>query len=178
MDLITQLQDKLDHLLYVFGTCIGVLQRDAPPSSFFNNPQNQQQQQQNPQTQQQQQNPQTQQQLPPPPPPQQQQQQQQQPQQQPQPTEEWDAPSKMALQVIETSKVIESYIEKLPGFDKTEDQQYEDLKNLNTQSKQVSNELLSSRRDAIELLKMVKESILYISEESKNEETDQQPMQQ
>ncbi|KAM9970124.1 hypothetical protein ACTFIR_001969 [Dictyostelium discoideum] len=177
MDLITQLQDKLDHLLYVFGTCIGVLQRDAPPSSFFNNPQNQQQQQQqqqNPQTQQQQQqqqqNTQTQQQLPPPPPPPQ--------QQQPQPTEEWDAPSKMALQVIETSKVIESYIEKLPGFDKTEDQQYEDLKNLNTQSKQVSNELLSSRRDAIELLKMVKESILYISEESKNEETDQQPMQQ
>ncbi|KAM9995556.1 hypothetical protein ACTFIY_001741 [Dictyostelium cf. discoideum] len=174
MDLITQLQDKLDHLLYVFGTCIGVLQRDAPPSSFFNNPQIQNQQQQNPQIQQQQQqqNPQTQQ------PPQQPPQPQQQQQQPPQPTEEWDAPSKMALQVIETSKVIESYIEKLPGFDKTEDQQYEDLKNLNTQSKQVSNELLSSRRDAIELLKMVKESILYISEESKNEETDQQPMQQ
>ncbi|KAN0024252.1 hypothetical protein ACTFIV_008653 [Dictyostelium citrinum] len=162
MDLITQLQDKLDHLLYVFGTCIGVLQRDAPPSSFFNNTQNQQ----NQQIQQQ------------PPQPQQPQQPQQQPPQQQQsqtsPTEEWDAPSKMALQVIETSKVIESYIEKLPGFDKTEDQQYEDLKNLNTQSKQVSSELLSSRRDAIELLKMVKESILYISEESKNEETDEQ----
>ncbi|KAN0019615.1 hypothetical protein ACTFIU_002832 [Dictyostelium citrinum] len=165
MDLITQLQDKLDHLLYVFGTCIGVLQRDAPPSSFFNNTQNQQ----NQQIQQQPQQPQQQQQQQPP----------QQQQSQPTPTEEWDAPSKMALQVIETSKVIESYIEKLPGFDKTEDQQYEDLKNLNTQSKQVSSELLSSRRDAIELLKMVKESILYISEESKNEETDeQQPMEQ
>ncbi|KAN0038763.1 hypothetical protein ACTA71_000951 [Dictyostelium dimigraforme] len=170
MDLITQLQDKLDHLLYVFGTCIGVLQRDAPPSSFFNNPQNQLQPQQNQQLQQQQQQQN-----------QQQHQQQAQPPQPPQPpqsTEEWDAPSKMALQVIETSKVIESYIEKLPGFDKTEDQQYEDLKNLNTQSKQVSNELLSSRKDAIELLKMVKESILYISEESKNEEMEKQPMEQ
>ncbi|KAK5579217.1 hypothetical protein RB653_008896 [Dictyostelium firmibasis] len=176
MDLITQLQDKLDHLLYVFGTCIGVLQRDAPPSSFFNNPQNQPQQSQQSQPQQQQSQP-----------PQQTSQQQSQPQQQQsqppqqtsqQPAEEWDAPSKMALQVIETSKVIESYIEKLPGFDKTEDQQYEDLKNLNTQSKKVSNELLSSRKDAIELLKMVKESIRYISEESKNEENQEQPMEQ
>ncbi|EGC28590.1 hypothetical protein DICPUDRAFT_100091 [Dictyostelium purpureum] len=130
MDLITQVQDKLDHLLYVFGTCIGVLQRDAPPSSFT-------------------------------------------PQQQP-PQEPWEVPPKMAIQVIETSKLIESYIEKLPGFDKTEDEQYEDLRNLNNESKEISAQHQMSRNEAIEVLKLVKDSIRFISEESKKVEKEEE----
>eukprot|EP01133_Synstelium_polycarpum_P011926 gene11926-13894_t len=98
MDLLTQLQDKLDHLFLVFGTCIGVLQRDAPASSF-DEKLNQQ-------------------------------------------PLEWQTQTKdMALQVIETSKLIESIIDSLPGFNRTEPEQYERLKTMNEESQDLNNHL-------------------------------------
>ncbi|EGG13277.1 putative mediator complex subunit 21 [Cavenderia fasciculata] len=109
MDLLTQLQDKLDHLFLVFGTCIGVLQRDAPPSSFsevMNNqpPQLTQEQLTN--------------------------------------ADNWNSQTKhMALQVIETTKLIESIIESLPGFQRTENEQYQRLKALNHESKLLQQQL-------------------------------------
>eukprot|EP01132_Coremiostelium_polycephalum_P004791 gene4791-5976_t len=124
MDLLTQLQDKLDQLFLVFGTCIGVLQRDAPNSAFQNNGD-----------------------LPP----------------------EWLNQTKdMALQVIETSKLIESYIESLPGFNRTEPEQYNNLKLLNSESKQMNDQLQLSKQDALEMLSQVKDAINLIIEDSQD----------
>ncbi|KAF2075919.1 hypothetical protein CYY_002767 [Polysphondylium violaceum] len=125
MDRITQLQDKLDDMFYIFGTCIGVLQRDAPPVSF---------KEQNELSF----------------------------------SQEWGHQiGDMATQVIDTSKLIESYIDSLPGLKKTETEQYENLKSLNSESNDTLKELKLTKSEAIEMLKLVKESIRYISEESK-----------
>ncbi|KYQ91754.1 putative mediator complex subunit 21 [Tieghemostelium lacteum] len=125
-DRLTQLQNQLDQLFLVFGTCIGVLQRDAPQSSFVESSK-----------------------LPP----------------------EWGTQVKdMAKQVIDSSKLIESYIESLPGFDRTETEQYENLKQLDIESKDSTNQLNLTKLEAIDMLNSVKDAIRIIAEESKNQE--------
>ncbi|EFA80240.1 hypothetical protein PPL_07065 [Heterostelium album PN500] len=109
MDLLTQLQDKLDHLFLVFGTFIGVLQRDAPASSFENGLLLQDNET----------------------------------------LSKWSTQTKeMALQVIETSKLIESIIDSLPGFNRNEEDQYNRLRALNDESIQLNQTIEQTKKDA------------------------------
>ncbi|GAM26155.1 hypothetical protein SAMD00019534_093300 [Acytostelium subglobosum LB1] len=130
MDLLTQLQDKLDYLFLVFGTCIGVLQRDAPPSPFdqqsvVNNQEHQER------------------------------------------VVKWNEQTKdMAMQVIETSKLIESIIDSLPGFNCTEPEQYQRLKALNAETIETSQQLEQTKKEAELMLKLVKDAIRMLSNES------------